>query len=68
MKKIACNAIGGPADCTHVVSADTEDAAIEQWHAHFGEHYKEIVENATEEEKKKWMEMHHGVWETASEE
>jgi hypothetical protein len=67
MKKISCNSIGGPADCSEVVEAVTEEDAIQKWHGHFGSTHPEIVANVSDEDKKKWMDAHHQVWEAAPE-
>lgn len=68
MKNIVCSIIGGPEDCTHSVMAETEKEALDRWHAHFMENHKEIIDNATDEDKKDWMDNHHQVWEAAPEE
>jgi predicted small metal-binding protein len=64
MKNIACSAIGG-GDCTHVASGETEEAVVEQWHAHFKEVHPEVIADVTEEDKKNWMAKHHEIWEAA---
>lgn len=68
MKKIACNTIGGPSDCTHAVSTETEEEAIKEWHGHFGSTHPEMVANSSDEDKKKWMEAHHKTWEATPDE
>ena len=68
MKKISCSAVGGPAGCSYVVEANTEEEALKQWHEHFGGTHPEIVEGADDEAKKAWMEAHHKVWESTADE
>ena len=68
MKKISCTSVGGPVGCDAVMEGETEGEVLGKWKQHFGSEHPEIVADATEEDKKKWVEAHHKTWDAAPDE
>ena len=65
MKNIACTAVGGPAECSHSFTAANFDEFMTQAHEHFGSQHSEMVNDVSEEDKQKWVDMARGVVDAA---
>ena len=66
MKTIKCSQVGG-GECDFEVTAETKEAAKEQFSAHAKEAHTDMVEAATPESMEKWNTDFDKVWEEAPE-
>jgi hypothetical protein len=58
MKKILCSGIGGPAECTEVITGATAEEMIDKGWKHIQEAHPELAQNIMnnpKEENDKWM-------------
>ncbi len=60
MKKVKCY------DCENVFESETSGDILNQLYAHYMKEHPEIIPNATDDEKKAWMEKFNKDWEMAS--
>lgn len=61
MKKITCY------DCENVFESETSKDILNQLYAHYMKDHPKIITNATDDEKKAWMEQFNKDWKAAEE-
>ena len=60
MKQMTCAAMGGPADCTTMISGNTAEEMVGNGMKHIEEAHPEMakdIKKMTQEETTKWMEV-----------
>lgn len=70
MKQMTCTAMGGPADCTTVLSGNTAEEIVANGTKHVMESHPDIaaqMDAMSDEDKAKWMEEFRAKFDAAPE-